>query len=173
VVGRRWSVVGDDGVVKAEVLVGLLEEAGFDFFTGVPCSLLQGVFALLQQKGYIQAAREDAAVGMASGAYLGGKHPVVLMQNSGLGQSLNALASLNLLYRIPCLLLIGWRGYGGKDAPEHILTGQITPSLLETLGIPYRILEAETLTEAVQWARATMEKERVPVSLLLRKGIIQ
>jgi sulfopyruvate decarboxylase alpha subunit len=167
------SSSGDDGVVQAEAIVQFLEEAGFDFFTGVPCSLLQGVFALLQQKGYIQATREDAAVGMASGAYLGGKQPVVLMQNSGLGQSLNALASLNLLYRIPCLLLIGWRGYGGKDAPEHLLTGQITTTLLETLGIPYRILEAETLKEAVDWARETMKKERVPVALLLRKGIIQ
>lgn len=160
-------------MVKAETLVQLLEEAGFDFFTGVPCSLLQGVFALLQQKGYIQAAREDAAVGMAAGAYLGGKQPVVLMQNSGLGQSLNALASLNLLYRIPCLLLIGWRGYGGRDAPEHLLTGQITPTLLEILGIPCRILEAEALKEAVDWARETIGKERVPVALLLRKGVVQ
>ena len=103
--------------IKAEEFVKHLEEAGFDFFTGVPCSLMKGVFRLLDRQGYVQAVREDAAIGMASGAYLAGKQPAVLMQNSGLGQSVNALASLSLLYKIPCLLLIGWRGYGGEDSP--------------------------------------------------------
>jgi len=111
-------------------------------------------------------------VGMATGAYLGGKQPVVLMQNSGLGQSLDALSSLALLYRIPCLLLIGWRGYGGKDAPEHLLTGQITPTLLETLRIPYQILEEETIPQAIRWAADRMKQDRTPVALLLRKGIV-
>jgi sulfopyruvate decarboxylase TPP-binding subunit len=94
------------------------------------------------------------------------------MQNSGLGQSLDALSSLALLYRIPCLLLIGWRGYGGKDAPEHLLTGQITPTLLETLRIPYQILEEETIPQAIRWAADRMKQDRTPVALLLRKGIV-
>lgn len=158
--------------VKAEEFVKQLGGAGFDFFTGVPCSLMKGVFALLDRQGYVQATREDAAIGMACGAYLGGKQPVVLMQNSGLGQSLNALASLTLLYKTPCLLLIGWRGYGGKDAPEHILTGQITPTLLETLGIPFQILEEKTIPQAIQWAADRMKQDRIPVALLLRKGIV-
>jgi len=158
--------------VTAHEFVRLLMEAGFDFFTGVPCSLMKGLFTLLAEHGYVQAAREDAAVGMATGAYLGGKQPVVLMQNSGLGQSLDALSSLALLYRIPCLLLIGWRGYGGKDAPEHLLTGQITPTLLETLRIPYQILEEETIPQAIRWAADRMKQDRTPVALLLRKGIV-
>ncbi len=158
--------------VRAEDLVKLLREAGFDFFTGVPCSLMKGIFPLLYSEGYVQAAREDAAVGMACGAYLGGKQPVVLMQNSGLGQSLDALSSLILLYKIPCLLLIGWRGYGGKDAPEHILAGQNTPTLLEMLRIPYQILEWETTPQAIRWAAERMRLDRTPVALLLRKGVV-
>jgi phosphonopyruvate decarboxylase len=54
-----------------------------------------------------------------SGAYLGGKRPLVVMQNSGLGVSLNALGSLHILYELPVLLLVTWRGYQGKDAPEQ------------------------------------------------------
>lgn len=158
--------------ITAQDVVRLLLEAGFNFFTGVPCSLMKGLFALLPDHAYIQAAREDAAVGMASGAYLGGKQPVVLMQNSGLGQSLDALSSLALLYRIPCLLLIGWRGFAGKDAPEHLLTGQITPTLLETLRIPYQILEEETVPQAIRWATDRMKQDRTPVALLFRKGIV-
>src|SRR5262244_3864778 len=66
--------------------------------------------------------------------------PAVLMQNSGLGTSLNALASLSLMYGLPALLLVTWRGHRGKDAPEHILTGAITERHLGLLGIPHRVL---------------------------------
>jgi hypothetical protein len=83
------------------------------------------------------------AVGLAAGAWLGGRRPVVVMQNSGLGTSLNALASLSLMYGLPALLLVTWRGYQGKDAPEHILMGEISPGLLDLLGIPYRVLSPD------------------------------
>ena len=71
--------------------------------------------------------REDAALGVAAGAYLGGRLPMVLMQNSGLGVSVNALGSLHILYEMPVLLLVTWRGYEGKDAPEHLVMGEVLP----------------------------------------------
>src|SRR5262245_14755119 len=118
-----------------------LLDAGFDFFTGVPCSLVKSLIATLEEQGgYIAETREDAAVVLSAVAYMAREHPVVIMQNSGLGVCLNALASLSLIYHLPCLLLITWRGYQGKDAPEHIIMGDISPRLLETLGIPHRVL---------------------------------
>ena len=72
--------------------VDALESAGFDFFTGVPCSLVGSMIAELERRGrYFGETREDAALGVAAGAYLAGRLPVVVMQNSGLGVSLNAL----------------------------------------------------------------------------------
>ena len=88
------------------------------------------------------AVREDVAVGLAAGAWLAGRRPMVLMQNSGLGTSMNALVSLSLMYRLPALLLVTWRGHGGKDAPEHLLMGEISPGLLEMMRIPHRVLSA-------------------------------
>src|SRR3989338_1654759 len=90
----------------------ILRAEGFNFFTGVACSLLASLIRQLEEKEpkYIPAAREDLAVGLASGAYLAGKWPVVLMQNSGLGYCLNALTSLNLIYKIPMLIVVGFRG---------------------------------------------------------------
>src|SRR5262249_61875420 len=88
----------------------LLREAGFDFFTGVPCSLVKSLIATLEERGgYIPETREDAAVGLAAGAYLAGKQPVVIMQNPGLGVALKALPSLGLVYTLPFLLLITWQ----------------------------------------------------------------
>ena len=122
-------------ITGTEFLDSLLD-SGFDFFTGVPCSLVKSLIASLEERGgYIPETREDAAIGLAAGAYLVGKQPVVIMQNSGLGVCLNALASLSLIYHLPCLLLITWRGYQGKDAPEHIIMGEISPTLLRFLSL--------------------------------------
>src|SRR4029079_4443338 len=103
---------------------------------------------------YAPAVREDVAVGLAAGAWMAGRHPMVLMQNSGLGTSMNALGSLSLMYRLPPLLLVTWRGHAGKDAPEHIVMGEISPSLLELLRIPHRILSARSVADDVAQARA-------------------
>ena len=95
------------------------------------------------------------------------------MQNSGLGNVVNPLTSFNLIYHIPVLMLVSWRGYGGKDAPEHLIMGEKTPALLQTLDIPYTILEAARLEEHLQWAVSTMEQRRIPVAVILRKDVIE
>ena len=150
-----------------------LQAEGFDFFTGVPCSLVKSLIACLEEAGgYIPETREDAAVGLAAGAYMAGKQPVVIMQNSALGVCLNALASLSLLYDLPCLLLVTWRGYQGHDAPEHLIMGDISPRLFETLHIPYRVLQAETAGQDAGWAARTLHHSKKPVALLLPPGIL-
>ncbi len=157
-------------------LAALLDRHGFDFFTGVPCSLVEDLIATLErhpQAPWLPAVREDVAVGMAAGAWLGGRRPVVVMQNSGLGTSLNALASLSLMYGFPALLIVTWRGYGGRDAPEHILTGEITPKLLELLGIPYRVLGPESGDELLTWATSEMTAREIPVALLVPPGVVE
>src|SRR5262245_26782758 len=83
-------------------VVDALLGAGIDFFSGVPCSLVAGVITELERRGcYHGETREDAALGVAAGAWMAGRLPAVLMQNSGLGVSLNALGSLHLLSRCP------------------------------------------------------------------------
>ena len=165
---------GDQGLTGA-ALAGLLEAQGFDFFTGVPCSMIEGLIATLEahrRLPYVPAVREDVAVGLAAGAWMAGRRPMVLMQNSGLGTSMNALVSLSLLYRLPALLLVTWRGHAGKDAPEHIVMGEISPSLLEMLRIPHRVLSARSVADDVAWGRAEAERLSQPVALLLPPGVL-
>lgn len=160
--------------VAPEVFARALRDAGYDFFTGVPCSLISGLIAVLDESpdtAYYPETREDAAVGLACGAMMAGKQPVVLMQNSGLGVCINALASMTLMYRTPCLLLITWRGFDGKDAPEHIIMGQVSGQLLETIGVPFRAPSPETLIEDLQWAARLQREQMTPAALLLRPGV--
>jgi len=162
--------------VAPERFLEALREAGYDFFTGVPCSLVAGLLAALDrdpETEYYPETREDAAVGLACGALMAGKNPVVVMQNSGLGVCINALTSMTLMYRTPCLLLITWRGYLGKDAPEHIIMGEVCGKLLDTIGVPYRAPEPATLLEDLQWATAFQKEHSLPAALLLRAGVTQ
>ena len=161
-------------MLESHEFTSLLRRAGFDFATGVPCSLIEGVLRDLETRRdilYAPAVREDVAVGLAAGAWLGGRRPAVLMQNSGLGTSLNALASLSLMYGLPLLLIVTWRGHGGKDAPEHILTGAITEPLLKLLGIPHRVLSAVSTASDVAWAAAEMDRRSAPVALVVPPGL--
>lgn len=161
-------------MIDSDDFVQALQDIGFDFFTGVPDSILGGIIAtLMERRLYTPAVREDEAVAMAAGAYMAGKVPCVLMQNSGLGTSLNALVSLNLLYQQPCLLLVSWRGFQGKDAPEHLVMGQTTTQLLETMKIPHRVLSEATLIDDLKWTAQTFMKQRIPVALVLKKGIVK
>jgi sulfopyruvate decarboxylase TPP-binding subunit len=70
-------------------------------------------------------------------------------------------------------MVVSWRGYEGKDAPEHLIMGEKTPDLLHTLGVPYTVLEAETLEVHLQWAVSTMEQQQIPVAVILRQAIVE
>jgi phosphonopyruvate decarboxylase len=163
-------------MISGSEFADALERQGFQFFAGVPCSLIEDLIATLESHPrlpYVATPREDVAVGMAAGAWFGGKRPAVLMQNSGLGTSLNALASLALMYGLPALLVVTWRGHGGKDAPEHVLMGEISPRLLELLGIPHRVLKADSLEADLAWAVSVMDRAMQPVALLVPPKVVE
>ena len=156
----------------ADRFVDSLVATGIDFFTGVPCSLVAPVIQELERRGlYHGETREDAALGVAAGAYMAGKLPAVVMQNSGLGVSLNALGSLHVLYEMPCLVLVTWRGFQGQDAPEHLVMGDVLPGLLDLFGIPWRAPEASALESDVAWAASALRGSRKPVALVVKPGL--
>ena len=161
-------------MIDSDVFVQALQDLGVNFFTGVPDSILGGIIAeLMIRRVYVPAVREYEAVGIAAGAYMGGRVPAVLMQNSGLGTCLNTLMSLNLIYRQPCLLIVSWPGQGGNDAPEHLVMGEVMPQLLETVRIPHRTLTEKTFAEDLRWVVETLMKRQIPVVLILTKGVVK
>jgi phosphonopyruvate decarboxylase len=102
---------------------------------------------------------------------MGGRLPAVVMQNSGLGVSLNALGSLHILYEMPVLVLVTWRGFEGKDAPEHLVMGDVLPRLLDLFAIPWRAPEPDELEAAVAWAADLLRATRKPVALVVKPGL--
>ena len=129
-------------MIAADAFLGSGFAAGFDFYAGVPCSFLTPLIngAMTDKRlTYVAAASEGEAVAIASGAWLAGHKTAVMCQNSGLGNAVNPITSLNFPFRIPTLLIVTWRaGPGLADEPQHELMGRITPGLLELMevGLP-------------------------------------
>jgi phosphonopyruvate decarboxylase len=173
--GRAERQEGKTTTLSQQFL-DLLELQGYNFFTGVPCSLFAGVTRILDAEpryGYVSAVREDSAIGIAAGASLGGAQPVVFMQNSGLGVSVNALMSLNQIYGIPALLVVSWRGEGGRDAPEHLEMGAVMEDFLRLLRLPYKRLTSDGMARDVEELTRLMRETGKPVALVVGAGLLQ
>jgi phosphonopyruvate decarboxylase len=151
--------------------------AGFDTFSGVPCSLAGPLFRRIEARAdlrYVGAVNEGDAVAIAAGAWLAGRGSGVICQNSGFANTINPLASLNAPYEIPVLMVVTMRGEPGmKDEPQHEVMGRITPGLLESLGIAVAPFPrtADALPAALAEARDALAARRSR-ALLLGKGTI-
>ncbi len=168
-------------MLDQEKVFHILAEYGVSFFTGVPDSYLNGFcnYALKNcGNRHIIAANEGNAVGIASGHYFASREiPLVYMQNSGMGNAINPLASLadKAVYSVPMVLLIGWRGQPDTgDHPQHELQGEITPKLLDVMHIPYTILEDDEMhfEETIKTATTYCAENRQPYALIAPKGVM-
>jgi len=170
-------------MINPRELFHILIENDFRFITGVPCSIFNGFLRIVEKEKkkieHIIAVDEGEAIGIAAGYYLAtSKVPIVYMQNSGLGNALDALTSLSAkeVYNIPVLLLISWRGEPGKnDEPQHEKMGKITIKLLKTLEIPHIILSSnkKKIKQEITKVKQYFQKKNLPYSVIIRKEVLK
>jgi sulfopyruvate decarboxylase subunit alpha len=159
----------DDMNASLAVYQGL-RRAGVDFATSVPCVNLQELLTLISADRdiiHLPVNREEEGVGICAGAWLGGRRPALLMQNSGLGNCINALASLDMLYGIPLLMIISHRGGRGESIIGQVPMGRLTVPLLDAMNIRHYSPSPEEAEGAVAGAWKKAAKERKPVAVLL------
>ncbi len=152
-----------------------MKAKNFSLAIGVPCSYFNNLLIELERSSeilYVPATREDEAIGIASGYYFGGEKSFVIMQNSGLGNIGDALTSLAQLYGIPMLIFVSYRGLKeDDDFPEHSIMGEITENLLESMKIPFIVLEEEGWQKTLSLLIDKSIKKNQPVCLLIKKGV--
>ncbi|MBT5179139.1 MAG: phosphonopyruvate decarboxylase [Rhodospirillaceae bacterium] len=165
-------------MIQADEFIEPAAARGYDFYTGVPCSFLtpfinRAITSDLTK--YVGAASEGEAVAIAAGAWLAGRKTVVMCQNSGLGNCVNPITSLNFPFRIPTLLITTWRGQPGvADEPQHELMSQITQSLMELLRVrcltfPRSPADVAGILDA---AETVIEEAQLPFGLVMEKGAV-
>lgn len=163
-------------MINPKEFYNCLKKYDFDFFTGVPDSLLKEfcscVKDLSEKEKNIVAANEGNAIALACGYNIAtGKYGVVYMQNSGLGNSINPLLSLAdpKVYEIPMLLIIGYRGEPNvKDEPQHIKQGELTIPLLNTLEIEHLFLDDDYKSQ-IEYCYNYIKQNNKTIAIVVKK----
>lgn len=148
-----------------------LNACNIKLVASVPCANFSSLLTELDISGikHIPVTREEEGVGICSGAYLGGMRSALVMQNSGLGNSINALASLNILYEIPILMIVSHRGVENEKICAQIPMGKLTTSILEDMNIPYiEIKSGDDGEKAVVSAWNLAEDHNRPSAVLIK-----
>ena len=165
-------------MIEASSFIEPLRDLGYSQYAGVPCSFLTPFINYVIDDptlDYVGATSEGEAVAFNLGAYLAGRKTVSICQNSGLGNMVNPLTSLNYPFRVPTLLITTWRGQPGvKDEPQHVQMGEITHKLLETLEIPWRAFPTEEseIAAVIREADETMTRTQRPFALVMAKDSV-
>jgi len=155
-------------------LYNSIKNAGIDLILSLPCIMLKDLLTVIEERKEIQhipITREEEGVGIAAGAYLGGKTPAILMQNSGLGNSINAIKSLLHLYRIPVVFIMSHRGAEGEKILAQIPMGQLTLDLLDLLDIQKFIVNSKDDIKKITSAINTSIESKSSVGIVLQKKL--
>jgi sulfopyruvate decarboxylase subunit alpha len=154
----------------SERLLQSLKKNGADFFVTVPCKLSAELITLIEhdpQVIHVEPTREEEGVGICAGAYMAGRTPVMVMQNSGIGNSVNAVCSLAQFYQVPLLMIMTHRGTAGERIGAQVPMGVVVRPLLESIRVPTfsfsHASDAERVGELVQYAHVA----RQPIAALL------
>ena len=110
-----------------------------EFVTTVPCKQLAGVIELVENDDrflHVPSNKEDEGMGLCAGVWMGGKRPAIIMQNTAVGVTINALATLIQYYNIPLPMLISYRGEVGEKVACQVEMAVHTKALLAQLAIP-------------------------------------
>ncbi len=162
----RWATGVSDG----------LWDGGCRDVVYVPDNPLSHILAALHaghpEVRTLLATREEEAVGIAAGLHLGGRRPALLMQSSGVGNTLNALGSLLLAYQIPAVLVVSMRGDPGEWNWAQVPMGRAVVPVLDALGIQHICVDrGEDAREAVHALAALAFGTHVPAACVLPRRL--
>ncbi|MFX1424872.1 MAG: sulfopyruvate decarboxylase subunit alpha [Promethearchaeota archaeon] len=156
------------------MLYEAIKDSKINLILSLPCIMLKDLLNLIEERDEIQhirITREEEGVGIAAGAYLGGRIPAILMQNSGLGNSINAIKSLLQLYKIPVIFIMSHRGGEGEKILAQIPMGEFTLPLLNLLKIDTFIIDSKSSLNLIQVAVHNSLSSGMPTGILLKKTL--
>jgi len=147
-----------NGVSSAET-VPILKDLGISHVVTIPDGESRHLFDALTGDTEIEVispTREGEGLAIAAGLWVGGRKPLVILQNTGLMEAGDALRGCGIGPGIPLLLLVGWRGYAGAIAGRLPMDSAypFTEPLLEAWGVPHwRLMTDDDLPVLVEMDR--------------------
>jgi sulfopyruvate decarboxylase subunit alpha len=159
-----------------ETIAEALKRADISPSVAVPCKNLAPLLLILEkqpERMVIYPAREEEGLGICAGAYLAGSFPILICQNSGLGNLVNGYCSLNQFYEIPVFLLVSHRGDEREKIAAQKPMGEISKRLLDLLGIENHTLDRPDQASQVLGHLEQYRRQRRSRALLLPSGFWQ
>jgi sulfopyruvate decarboxylase subunit beta len=138
-----------------EELITVLKRSGVDLVCTLPCDRIKRVIALLPTSyssplQHIPLTREEEGAGICAGAALAGKRCAIILQNSGLGNMINALLSLTGFYQLPLALFISHRGVYKEKIAAQIPMGEKLPGILTGAGLGYSLIKTRADLHSIE-----------------------
>jgi len=155
-------------------LYDAIKHSNIDLILSVPCKMLEGLINLINLKNeirHIPITREEEGIGIAAGAFLGGTNTAILMQNSGIGNSINAIKSLLEIYEIPVVLFISHRGAEGEKISAQIPMGEITFPLLKCIGMNFLMIDSVQKVDLISEFILHHRKLNESVAIVLERSL--
>lgn len=134
-------------------IIDAMTKENVDVVTTLPCEKMKNLFELVSRGSlfrHVPLNREEEGIGICAGTYLAGGKPLMLIQSSGLGNSINAIMSLTKTYELPLPILASWRGVYKEQIPAQIPLGNALPKVLDALNLPYKIIHDASETDLVR-----------------------
>ncbi len=157
------------GELRASSVVRALESHDVTHVVTLPDSETKGMYDAIAGSpsiSLVPICREGEAIPIAAGLWSAGQRPVVIIQNSGLFESGDALRGLGLGVRLPLVMFIGYRGYERHgDTPDS--AARYLEPYLYMWGIPFYVVEDDDDVDRIPLAFRVAAEMEQPVALLV------
>ncbi|HEX9038343.1 MAG TPA: thiamine pyrophosphate-binding protein [Ktedonobacterales bacterium] len=163
-------------VANSQVVFDALKACDVKIMSALPETWLVHLIRMAEddpEVTLVRLAKEEEGVGISAGAHLAGVHSALLMQNHGFLAAINPIVSLALLYKIPLLMLISYRGHMGEHDPWQTQGGMATEPILRALNIPtYALTDPRDAQRRIRDAQTLAHAALTPVAVLLTRELM-
>ena len=121
---------------------------------------------------HVRVNREESAIGLCSGAYMGALGSAALMGASGFMTVVYAITKINYTYEIPLFLLLTLRGAVGDHHKHHVSNGLYLRAVLEAINMPYQIIESAKDIPAISRCFHHTRIYTRPMAVLLTRDLL-
>jgi sulfopyruvate decarboxylase subunit alpha len=163
-------------VANSQLIYDALRACDVQIFSALPETWLVHLIRMAEDDPavtLVRVAKEEEAIGVSAGAHLAGVNSALLMQNHGFLAAINPIVSLALLYKVPLLMLISYRGHMGERDPWQTQGGMMTEPLLRALGIPtWSLSDPHDVQRRLKDAQTLAHAALTPVAVLLTRELM-
>jgi sulfopyruvate decarboxylase TPP-binding subunit len=166
---RPVMAEAQQAVLSPETVLAEMKKNGVTHVVWLPDSETNFLYLLMKAEPsltLVAVSREGLAFSTAAGLAVGGKHPIILIQNTGMMESGDSLRGWGLGLNIPVVMMVGYRGWT-RHGVNTDTAATYTERFLNAFGINYYLVESDADAPRISVAFEEAKKTKRPVAVLV------